>query len=98
MLSRIVNVHHVDFTGFSKGDIDYRDPDEIVMVFETSPSFGDVVDKVRSELNWRDKNDVVELQGRYNVSHGHYVRWKMMPVDSERSLQGGCLGLTRQIV
>ena len=35
MLSRIVNVHHVDFVGFTKGDIDYRDPEEIVMVFET---------------------------------------------------------------
>jgi len=83
MLSRIVNVHHENFAGFSKGDIDYRDPNEVVMVFDTSPSFGDVVEKVRSELNWRDKNDVVDLQGRYNVSHGHYVRWKMMPVDSE---------------
>ena len=28
MLSRIVNVHHVDFVGFTKGDIDYRDPEE----------------------------------------------------------------------
>ena len=38
MLSRIVNVYHVDFVGFSKGDIDYRDPEEIVMVFNTSPT------------------------------------------------------------
>ena len=73
MLSRIVNVHHENFAGFSKGDIDYRDPNEVVMVFDTSPSFGDVVEKVRSVLNWRDKNDVVEFKGRYNVSHGTYV-------------------------
>ena len=55
MLSRIVNVHHVDFVGFSKGDIDYRDPEEIVMVFDSRPTFVDVVDKVRTELNWREK-------------------------------------------
>ena len=83
MLSRIVNVHHVDFVGFTKGDIDYRDPEEIVMVFETSPTFVDVVDKVRSELNWTDKDDKVELQGRYNVGYDHYIRWKIMPIDSE---------------
>ena len=83
MLSRIVNVHHVDFVGFSKGDIDYRDPEEIVMVFDCSPTFVDVVGKVRSELNWMDTNDVVVLQGRYNVGYDHYIRWKIMPIDSE---------------
>ena len=33
-MSRIVNVHHVDFAAFMKGDVDYVDPEEIVMVFE----------------------------------------------------------------
>ena len=87
MLSRVVTAHHENFAGFSIGDIDYRDPKEVVMVFDTSPSFSDVVEKVRSELNWRDKNDVVQFQGRYNVSHGSYVPWKMMPVDSESRLE-----------
>src|SRR5664279_196334 len=84
MMSRIVNVHQVEFAEFSKGDVDYRDPDEIVMVFDTSPSLAEVVEKVRSDLNWRDKNDVVDLQGRYNVAFDQYIRWKMMPLDSEK--------------
>ena len=86
-MSRIVNVHHVDFAAFMKGDVDYVDPEEIVMVFESSPSFADVMEKVRSELNWMEKSDVVELKGRYNVGFDHYIRWKMMPLDNENRWQ-----------
>ena len=87
-MSRIVNVHHVDFAAFMKGDVDYVDPEEIVMVFESSPSFADVMEKVRSELNWMEKSDVVELKGRYNVGFDHYIRWKIRPLDNENRWQG----------
>ena len=64
-MSRIVNVHHVDFAAFSKGVVDDLDMEEVVIVFDTiSPTLADVVEKVRSELNWMDKNDVVHLKGR----------------------------------
>lgn len=45
-MHEVVNVHYVDFPAFLKGDIDYVDPEEIVMVFDSSPSFADVVEKV----------------------------------------------------
>ena len=87
-MSTIVNVHHVDFVAFSKGDVHDLDPEEIVIVFvTTSPSLADVIEKVRSELNWMDKNDIVHLKGRYNVGFGHYIRWKMMTLDSESHWQ-----------
>ena len=83
----VVNVHYVDFPAFFKGDLDYVDPEEIVMVFDTSPSFAGVVEKVRSELNWMDQRDVVDLKGRYNVGFDHYIRWKMMPLKCENHWQ-----------
>ena len=78
----------MDFVAFSKGDVHDLDPEEIVIVFvTTSPSLADVIEKVRSELNWMDKNDVVHLKGRYNVGFGHYIRWEMMTLDSESHWQ-----------
>jgi hypothetical protein len=44
-MTRIVNVHHVDYAAFEKGDAEYDDPDEVVVVFATSPSFADLVEK-----------------------------------------------------
>ena len=37
------NVHQVDFAAFMKGDVDYVDQEEIMMVFETSPRKRSVV-------------------------------------------------------
>ena len=50
-MARIVNVHHGDYASFLKRDNDYIDLHEIVVVFDTSPSIANVVEKVRSELN-----------------------------------------------
>ena len=44
-MARIVNVHHVDFVSFEKGDTKYGDPKKklVVMVFPTSPSLEEVL-------------------------------------------------------
>jgi hypothetical protein len=63
-MARIVNVHHVDYVAFEKGDAEYGDPEKVVVVFATSPSFAELVENVRRELNWMDENDEVELLGR----------------------------------
>ena len=81
-MARIVNVHHVDYPSFEKGDAEYGDPEELVLVFGTSPSLVDVVEEVRRKLKWMDESDVVELVGRYNVGFGH-IRWKTMSLNSE---------------
>ena len=81
-MARIVNVHHVDYPSFEKGDAEYGDPEELVLVFGTSPSLVEVVEEVRRKLKWMDESDVVELVGRYNVGFGH-IRWKTMSLNSE---------------
>jgi hypothetical protein len=57
--------------------------EEVVVVFATSPSFTELVENVRRELNWMDENDEVELIGRYNIGFSHHTRWKAMHVNSE---------------
>ena len=81
-MAKIVNVHHVDYPSFEKGDAEYGDPEELVLVFGTSPSLVEVVEEVRRKLKWMDESDVVELVGRYNVGFGH-IRWKTMSLNSE---------------
>ena len=81
-MARIVNVHHVDYPSFDKGDAEYGDPEELVLVFGTSPSLVEVVEEVRRKLKWMDESDVVDLVGRYNVGFGH-IRWKTMSLNSE---------------
>ena len=44
------------------------------MVFESSPSYVDVLEQVRKDLNWIDPSDVVELDGRHNVGFGMHIR------------------------
>ena len=43
-MARIVNVHHVDYPAFEKGDAEYGDPNEVVLVFSTSPSLTEGVE------------------------------------------------------
>ena len=81
-MARIVNVHHVDYPAFEKGDAEYGDPEEVVLVFGTSPTLAEVVEEVRKELKWMDESEDVELVGRYNVGFGH-IRWKTMSLNSE---------------
>ncbi|KAE8780951.1 Nucleoside diphosphate kinase 4, chloroplastic [Hordeum vulgare] len=47
-----------------KGD---ADEGEESMVYDSSPTYEEVVMKVRSVLNWIDPNDEVKLIGRYEV-------------------------------
>jgi hypothetical protein len=78
-----VYVHHVDKDAFLKGNIE-PDPDEFDMVFESSPSYAEVLEQVRKDLNWMDPSDIVELEGRHNVGFGMHIRWKTMHVNSEQ--------------
>ncbi|KAE8807812.1 hypothetical protein D1007_15975 [Hordeum vulgare] len=78
-----VYVHHVDKDAFLKGNID-PDPDELDMVFDLCPSYGELLKQVRKDLNWMDPSDVVEFDGRHNVGFGMHIRWKTMRVNSEQ--------------
>ncbi|KAE8806877.1 hypothetical protein D1007_16969 [Hordeum vulgare] len=78
-----VYVHHVDKYAFLKGNID-SDPDELDMVFDLCPSYGELLEQVRKDLNWMDPSDVVEFDGRRNVGFGMHIRWKTMRVNSEQ--------------
>ncbi|KAE8798371.1 hypothetical protein D1007_26467 [Hordeum vulgare] len=55
-----VYVHHVDKDAFLKGNID-PDPDELDMVFDLCPSYGELLEQVRKDSNWMDPSDVVEF-------------------------------------
>ena len=45
-----VYVNHVDKEAFVKGNVE-PDPDELDMVFESSPSYAELLDQVRKDLN-----------------------------------------------
>ena len=75
---RIVNVHHVDKANFLKGNVDCVDNEEVVMVFVTTPTYVEVVKRVRMDLKWMDPSDVIELVGRYNSGRGHHSRLKII--------------------
>ncbi|KAE8778828.1 hypothetical protein D1007_48147 [Hordeum vulgare] len=78
-----VYVHHVDKDAFLNGNID-PDLDELDMVFDLCPSYGELLEQVRKDLNWMDPSDVVEFDGRHNVGFGMHIRWKTMHVNSEQ--------------
>ncbi|KAE8815283.1 hypothetical protein D1007_07419 [Hordeum vulgare] len=78
-----VYVHHVDKDAFLKGNIDL-DPDELDMVFDLCPSYGELLEQVRKDLNWMDPSDVVEFDGRHNVGFGMHIHWKTMRVNAEQ--------------
>ena len=59
------------------------DEGEEPMVFDSSPSYDEVVVKVRNVLDWIDPNDEVKLIGRYDVGVGAKSRLKSMPITSE---------------
>ena len=59
------------------------DEGEEHMVIEYSPTYEDVVVKVRSVLHWMDPSDEVKLIGRYDVGVGVKSRLKSMPITSE---------------
>ena len=65
-------VHHGDKDAFLKGNIE-PDPDEHDMVFDSGPSYAKLLQQVRKDLNWMDPSDIVELEGRHNVSFGMHI-------------------------
>ncbi|KAE8819685.1 hypothetical protein D1007_02345 [Hordeum vulgare] len=78
-----VYVHHVDKDAFLNGNID-PDPDELDMVFDLCPSYAELLEQVRKDLNWMDPSDVVEFARRHNVGFRMHIRWKTMRVNSEQ--------------
>jgi hypothetical protein len=65
----------LDKEAFLKGNLD-GDPEEVVMVFARSPTYAEVVEKVRENLKWNDPSYLVELEGRHNVGFGMHLSWK----------------------
>ena len=55
-----MNVHYLDKAAFMDGNADEW---EEAMVFDTSPSYDDIVVKVRNVLNWINPSDGVKLVG-----------------------------------
>jgi hypothetical protein len=49
-MARIVNVHHIDKASYLKSNVDSVDPNEVVMVFATSPTFAEVIERVMMDL------------------------------------------------
>ncbi|KAE8808844.1 hypothetical protein D1007_14592 [Hordeum vulgare] len=77
---RLVNVHYLDKWAFMNGNVDEgKEP----MVFDTNPSYEDVVVRVRSVLRWIDPSDEAKLVGRYDVGVGVTFRLKTMPITFE---------------
>ena len=66
-MERLVNVHYIDKEAFLSNN---ADTGEEPLVFDTSPSYEDVVAKVRRVLKWMDNNVDVKLIGRYDVGVG----------------------------
>ncbi|KAE8817115.1 hypothetical protein D1007_05321 [Hordeum vulgare] len=63
-MDALVNVHYLDKGTFVKGN---ADEGEESMVFYSSPTYEDLVVKVRSVLNWIDPNVDVKLIGRFTT-------------------------------
>ncbi|KAE8772496.1 hypothetical protein D1007_55538 [Hordeum vulgare] len=78
-----VYVHHVDKDAFLKGNID-PDPYELDMMFDFCPSYAELLEEVRKDLNWMDPSDVVEFDGRHNVGFRVHIRWKTMRANFEQ--------------
>jgi hypothetical protein len=54
------------------------------MVFDNSPSYVELLEQVRKDLNWMEPSDVIELEGRHIVGFGMHIHWKTMRVNSEQ--------------
>ena len=75
-----MNLHYLDKDAFFSSNADNN---EEVLVFDTSPTYDEILEKVRSVLNWMNGNDVVKLVGRYDVGVGSKSRLKTMPITSD---------------
>ncbi|KAE8812601.1 hypothetical protein D1007_10297 [Hordeum vulgare] len=54
------------------------------MVFDFCPSYVELLEQVRKDLNWMDPSDVVEFDGRHNVGFKMHIRWNTMRVNFEQ--------------
>ncbi|KAE8788067.1 hypothetical protein D1007_37911 [Hordeum vulgare] len=79
-MGRLVNVHYMNKEAFLTNN---ADGDEEAIVFDRSPSYDELVAKVRHVLNWMDPDDGVKLIGRYDVGVGVKSRLKSMPITSD---------------
>jgi hypothetical protein len=52
-MTRVVSVHYVNKDAFMKGNVEL-DPELVMMVFERTPNYAEVVEKVRIELELMD--------------------------------------------
>ena len=77
-MERLVNAHYMDKEAFLSNN---ADTGEEPLVFDTSPSYEDIVAKVRHVLKWMDTN-IDELIGRYDVGVGAKSLLKSMPITS----------------
>jgi hypothetical protein len=81
-MARIVIAHHADKEDFLKGNVEV-DLKEVMMAFDRSPNYAEVLEKLRIELKWIEPSDVVELDGMHNVLFGIYICWNIMPLNLE---------------
>ena len=79
-MDKLVNLHYVDKDAFFNIN---TDNDEEVLVFDTSPTYEEILGKVTSVLKWMNPNNVVKLVGRYDVGVGSKSRLKTMPITSD---------------
>jgi hypothetical protein len=68
---------------YLKGNIE-PDPDELDLLFERTPTYAEVLEQVRIELNWMYPSDIVELECRHNAGFGMHFYWKIMHINSEQ--------------
>ncbi|KAE8821259.1 hypothetical protein D1007_00644 [Hordeum vulgare] len=78
-MGRLVNVYYMDKEALLTNK---AHTDEESIVFNRSPSYDDLVAKVRHVVEWMDPNDGVKLIGRYDVGVGVKSRLKSMPITS----------------
>jgi hypothetical protein len=60
-MARIVNIHHLGKSALFKGNAECVDPEDVVMAFFTIPSYVEVVERMRMDLNWMETNDVESI-------------------------------------
>ena len=77
-MDKLINLHYLDKDAFFSSN---ADNDEEVLVFDTSPTYEEILEKVRSVL--KNPNDVVKLVGMYDVGVGSKYRLKTMPITSD---------------
>lgn len=79
-MGRLLNVHYLNKATLMNGNDDEGGE---AMIFDTGPSFHDLIVKLRSVLHWNDPIVEVNLIRRYDVGLGLKSRLKSMPITSQ---------------